>query len=108
MSDIGTRILDDDELIDLEETRKILGGISISTAYNDPELMTLRINMTAKGRRVKMIRFVKREILDLRVQRAQRSEANVEKIREEVEARVERRRSRQRLRKRAAKVEAEV
>lgn len=108
MSDIGTRILDDDELIDLEETRKILGGISISTAYNDPELMTLRINMTAKGRRVKMIRFVKREILDLRVQRAQRSEANVKKIREEVEARVERRRSRQRLRKRAAKVEAEV
>ena len=67
-----------------------------------------RINMTAKGRRVKMIRFVKREILDLRVQRAQRSEANVKKIREEVEARVERRRSRQRLRKRAAKVEAEV
>ena len=62
MSDIGTRILDDDELIDLEETRKILGGISISTAYNDPEPMTLRIDMTAKGRRVKMIRFVKREI----------------------------------------------
>lgn len=80
---------------------KLLGGISISTAYDDPELMTLRINMTAKGRRVKMIRFMKREILGLRVQRAQRSEANVKKIREEVEAQVERRREKQRLRKRA-------
>jgi hypothetical protein len=39
-------ILDDDELIDLDETRKIMGGVSVSSAYANAELMALKISMT--------------------------------------------------------------
>ena len=46
---IDSNILDDDELINLDKTREIMGGISISTAYEDPELMALKISMTPPG-----------------------------------------------------------
>ena len=59
-------ILDDDELIDLGETRKIMGEISISSAYEDPELMALKISMTPPGRRTRMVRFIQREVRALR------------------------------------------
>lgn len=52
------RILDSDELIMLDEARKILGGMSVATAYVDPELMGLKISMTAGERRTKMVRFI--------------------------------------------------
>jgi hypothetical protein len=89
---------DDDDLIGLDETRKIMGGISISTAYEDGELMALKISMTPPGRRTRMVRFVKRKVLDLRAQRVARAEANAANVRAQTEARVEQRRARQRLR----------
>jgi hypothetical protein len=95
--DIAGRIRDDDELIVLDETRAIMGGISVSTAYADPELMGLKVNMSAGDRRSHLIRFIKREILALRAERVARAEANAANIRAETEARVEQRRARQRL-----------
>ena len=89
---------DDDDLIGLGETRAIMGGISVSTAYEDPELMALKISMTPPGRRTKMVRFIRRKVLDLRALRVARAEANAAKVRAEVEARVEQRRARQRQR----------
>ena len=97
MSDDDSPILlDNDELIDLSETRKIMGNPSVSTAYADPELMALKISMTPPGRRTRMIRFIGRKVLDLRAQRVARAEANAANVRAEVEARVSRRRARQR------------
>lgn len=92
------RILDDDELIDLGETRKIMGGISVSTAYVDAGLMALKIPMTPAQRRTRMVRFIKREVHALRAERVARAEANAATVRAEVEARVEQRRARQRQR----------
>ncbi|MEI9922581.1 MAG: hypothetical protein WDN50_02440 [Bradyrhizobium sp.] len=43
------RILDDDDLITLDKTREILGGMSVATAYEDPDLMALKIKMTAES-----------------------------------------------------------
>jgi len=94
--DIAGRIRDDDELIVLDETRAIMGGISVSTAYEDPELMGLKVNMSAGDRR-SQIRFIKREILALRAERVARAEVNAATIRAQTEARVELRRARQRL-----------
>jgi hypothetical protein len=98
MTDTTGRIRDDDELIGLDETRGIMGGISVSTAYADPDLMALKINITAPGQRAKAIRFIKREVYALRAQRVARAEANAPRIRAETEARVEQRRTRQQLR----------
>lgn len=103
MSDSGNRILDEDELIPLAETLKILGGMSTATAYTDTQLMALKISMTAEGRRTKSVRFIKREVLALRAQRVERAESNAAKVCAEIEARVEQRRTRQRLQRRAAK-----
>jgi hypothetical protein len=76
--------------------------MSVATAYEDPELMAIKIKMTAGERRTKNVRFIKREVLALRAQRVSRSDtAN---IRAEVEARVEQRRARQRLRRPARKM----
>ncbi|MGY3347733.1 MULTISPECIES: hypothetical protein [unclassified Bradyrhizobium] len=93
---IPKRIRDDDELINLDRTRAIMGGISVSTAYEDPELMALKIPMTAPGRRTKRVSFIEREVKALRAERVARAEANAERVRAETVARVERRRSRQR------------
>jgi len=91
-------ILDDDELIDLDETRKIMGGVSVSSAYANAELMALKISMTPGGRRTRMVRFIKCEVHALRAERVARAKANAAMVKAEVEARVEQRRVRQRQR----------
>jgi hypothetical protein len=96
-----SRIREDDTLDDLDEARRIMGNISVSTAYADPELMALKINMTAPGRRGHLIRFIHRELHALRAERVARAAANAEIIRAETQARVEQLRVRQRLRYRA-------
>lgn len=96
------RILDTDELIELDETLSILGGMAISTAYTDADLMALKISMTAgEGRRSKAIRFIRREILELRARRVERASAKAANVAKAIEERVERRRERQRVRVRA-------
>ena len=91
------RVRDDDDLIDLVETLKIMGGIGISTAYEDPALMRLKIKMTSPERRTRMVRFIRREILELRAQRIERAEADGIIYQEKTEARLEARRVRQRI-----------
>ena len=108
---IVSRMRDDDELIGLDKVRALMGDISISSAYEDSELMALKISMTPPGRRTKRVRFIAREVLALRNQRAARAEANAANVRAEVEARVEQRRARQRLRwpqRAAAKATAKI
>jgi hypothetical protein len=95
----AARIRDDDELINFDETLPLIGGISISTAYNDPALMALKIDMSAgAGPHTKIVRFIKREILALRAERVARSEAKAANVRAKVirqrELREERRRAR--------------
>jgi hypothetical protein len=97
-ADITTRIRDDDQLIGLDDVRRIMGDISVSTAYADPELMALKISMTPGERRTRMIRFIAREAYALRAQRVARAEASAAHVRAQTEARVERRRARQRQR----------
>ncbi|MBR0809353.1 hypothetical protein JQ636_37980 [Bradyrhizobium japonicum] len=92
------RILDDDELIDASAMLTIMGEPSVSTAYEDPEIQALKISMTPPGKRSKMVRWIKREVLALRAERVSYSEASAAKVRAEVEARVEQRRAKQRLR----------
>ena len=101
------RIRDDDDLIGLDKTRAIMGDISVSTAYEDPELMALKINMTPPGRRTKRVRFIEREVLALRAERVARAEANAANVRTEIEARVERRRARQRLTRERSRAKAD-
>jgi hypothetical protein len=97
-NDSASRVREDDELIDLTVTRGIMGNISISTAYEDPDLMALKIGMTAPGRRNRMVRFIRREVHALRAQRVARAEAAASTVRAQVEARVELRRAKQRQR----------
>ena len=66
MSNIETNtpaagIRDDDVVISLAETLPLMGGISTSTAYADPDLMALKIDLSATGQKTKIIRFVKRK-----------------------------------------------
>jgi hypothetical protein len=104
--DTGSRIKNDDVLITVDEMRKIMGGISISTAYVDSDLMALKINMTPPGRRTKRVRFIQREVHALRAERAERSAADATNVRAQIEARVAQRRDKQRLRLRAVKADA--
>lgn len=98
----ATRIRDDDELIDLPESLEIMGGMSVSTAYSDPELMALKINMTAPGLRSRMVRFIKREIYGLRAQRVARRDAAADAVRTRIEAQIARRNARRRERQQEA------
>lgn len=97
LSLVLSRIRNDDELVVFNEARKIMGGPSVSSAYEDPELMALKIKMTPPGRRTKSIRFIRLEVLELRARRVAAAEASAETIKKEVEARVARRREKQRL-----------
>jgi hypothetical protein len=94
----GTRILPDDQLIDVAETRAIMGGISTSAAYDDPGLMALKIKIGDGTGRQCRVRFIRREILNLRAQRVTRSEANAAGIRAQVEKRLALRRKKRRMR----------
>jgi hypothetical protein len=96
-----SRILPDDELIDLPVTLGIMGGPSVSSAYEDEELMALKISMSPPGRRTRRIRFIKREVLALRAQRVALATAAAPNVQAQVQASVELRRARQRERKTA-------
>ena len=96
--DTEPRILDDDELIVLNETRRIMGGISVSTSYEDPELQRLKIKMTSPERKTKCVRWIRREVLALRAERVANAEANADDVVANVRGRIERRRIKQRER----------
>jgi len=101
------RIRPDDELIKRAAGQEIFGGISTSALYEDPELMGLKIDVTAAGKSPHMVRWIAREVHDLRAQRVARSEERAAAIRAQIEERRERRRAKQRART-AAKPSARV
>ena len=86
----------DEDLIDRNEVRRLLGDPSVSTLYADAEVRALAIPMTAPGKRVKMVRWVRREILELRRQRIAKARENAEAVRQQVTAQNERRREKRR------------
>jgi hypothetical protein len=103
MSDIITRSTrDDDELIDRSETKRLLGNVSTSSLYADPEVRALAIPLTEPGKRVKLVRWLRREILELRDQRIARARENSEAVRLDVIARNERRAEKRRQQRQAA------
>jgi hypothetical protein len=96
LDDDDPALRDDDELIDLETTCALMGGVALSTVYADEDLMALRLYLTAGDGRGKAVRLIKRRVLNLRRRRAAQSNAEAEKVRALVERRRELRRERQR------------
>jgi hypothetical protein len=100
-SSTESRIRDDDELIGLTETRQIMGGISISKSYTDPDLMALRIKMSEHRGDNALVRFIKREVYELRARRVAQAAADAPAIRRKIERQLELRRERYRQRRQA-------
>jgi hypothetical protein len=92
------RIRPDDELIKRPEVQRLMGGISVSAVYDDPDLMHLKVNLTAAGEFPHAVRWIAREVLELRARRVARSEERTASVRAQIEARRERRRAKQRAR----------
>jgi hypothetical protein len=93
-----SRIRPDDELIKRPEVQRLMGDISVSAVYDDPDLMHLKINITAAGESPHAVRWIAREVLELRACRVARSEKRAASIRAQIEARRQRRRAKQRAR----------
>jgi hypothetical protein len=75
-----------------------MGGISVSAVYDDPDLMHLKINVTAGGENPHAVRWIAREVLALRARRVARSEERAASVRARIEERRGRRRAKQRAR----------
>jgi hypothetical protein len=93
-----SRIRPDDELIDPPKMLEIMGGISVSTAYDDPEQMGLKIKISGGTGRQHRVKYIQREIIELRARRVAQSEANAAAIRAQVEKRLALRREKRRMR----------
>jgi hypothetical protein len=98
MSVSNARIRPDDELITTPQARLILGGISNSRAYEDPELMSLRLKLGPGDGPQAHVRYIKREVLELRAQRVVRSTASAAAARAQAEKRAAQRRQKRHLR----------
>ena len=97
-SDPISRIRPDDELIKRPKVQHIMGDISVSTVYSDPDLMRLKINITAADKSTHAVRWIQREIYDLRAQRVARSQERAASVGARIEQRQARRRAKQRAR----------
>jgi hypothetical protein len=91
-----SRIRPDDEMIDRREVQRVMGNVSISSVYADPDLMRLKVNLMAKDNRSRAVRWIAREIHELRARRVARSEERGANVEAQIEKRHERRRTRQR------------
>ena len=91
-----TRIRPDDNLVKLARVQHLMGGMSVSAVYDDPDLMGLKINVTAADESTHAVRWIEREVLELRAQRVARSEERAAFVRAQIEVRRERRRAKQR------------
>jgi hypothetical protein len=97
-SDAISRITPDDELIKRLEVQRLMGGLSVSAVYDDPDLMRLKINVTAGGESPHAVRWIAREVLELRARRVARSEERAASIGARIEQRRALRRAKQRAR----------
>lgn len=96
-SQVIIRIRPDDELVKLPKVQHLRGGMSVSAVYDDPDLMGLKINVTAADQSTHAVRWIEREVLELRAQRVARSEERAAIVRAQIEERRERRRAKQRV-----------
>jgi len=96
-SQVIIRIRPDDELVKLPKVQHLMGGMSVSAVYDDPDLMGLKINVTAADQSTHAVRWIEREVLELRAQRVARSEERAAIVRAQIEERRERRRAKQRV-----------
>jgi hypothetical protein len=90
------RIRPDDVLIKLEPVKEIMGDVSTSTIYDDPDLAALKIVITGAEGRTRAVRWIAREVHELRARRVAASEQRAARARVLVEERRERRRAKQR------------
>jgi predicted DNA-binding transcriptional regulator AlpA len=86
----SARMRPDDRLIACPEVRRIMGDIATSTVYTDPDLLSLRIYLTAGA-----VRWIEREIYGLRDQRVALSGEREAATRAKVEQQRDRRRRKQ-------------
>jgi predicted DNA-binding transcriptional regulator AlpA len=93
-SDAG-RIRPDDVLIRRPQVQQIMGGISTSSVYDDPALMALKINLTP-AESPHAVRWIEREVYELRAQRAALSAARGAVVAAQTEKRRALRRAKQR------------
>jgi hypothetical protein len=102
-ADAGGRIRPDDTLITRPEVQVIMGGLSTSALYEDPDLMSLKVVVVAgeHGGPSRHVRWISREVHELRARRVARSEEKAAGVRTAIEQRRERRRAK-RLKKAAA------
>jgi predicted DNA-binding transcriptional regulator AlpA len=93
-----SRIRPDDVLIDLPMLQIKMGNVSVSTIYDDPDLMALKISLMpdSKSTRTRSVRWIERETDELRARRVARSEQHAAATREKIEQRRDRRRAKQR------------
>jgi hypothetical protein len=93
----ATRIRPDDVLIKRPAVQRLMGDISTSAVYDDPDLMRLKVSLVATGDSAHAVRWIEREVLDLRAQRVARSAERAANVGAEIERRRESRRARQRM-----------
>jgi hypothetical protein len=83
------RIRPDDKLIQRPQMQAIMGDIATSTVYDDPDLLALCIWLSPGA-----VRWIEREILELRDRRVAESGERGADVRAKVEQRKARRRTR--------------
>ena len=93
-NDAVSRIRPDDELVTRSAVQQIFGGISVSAIYDDPDLMRLKVNVMANEQRSRAVRWILREIRELRARRVARGEERAAAARAQIEKRHERRKQR--------------
>jgi hypothetical protein len=86
----SARMRADDRLIACPQVRRILGNVATSTLYLDPDVMSLRIYLTPG-----VVRWIEREIYELRDQRIALSGEREAATRAKVEQQRDRRRRKQ-------------
>jgi hypothetical protein len=101
-SEAISRIRPDDELVKLPKVQHLMGDMSVSAVYDDPDLMGLKINVTAADESTHAVRWIEREVLELRAQRVARSEERATIVRAQIEERRTLRRAKQRAKAGAA------
>ena len=75
-----------------------MGGIGKSAVYDDPQLMSLKLDVMVEGNCPHAVRWIEREVHDLRAEPVARSEERATFVRIRIEERRERRRAKQRAR----------
>lgn len=89
-----SRIRPDDVLIKRPVVQEIMGGISVSSVYDDPDLMRLKVCVTPIAKSPHAVAWIKRGIHELRAQRVARSEAKAAAAQAQIEQRRGRRTTR--------------